>query len=494
MTIIRSTFLFILLCVAVFGVSQTPYVQAMIGRATGAGAAHTAGHPMKQAAPVTSGLINWYKLESDGTDSSGNGNTATNTGTGTFVPARLDNGFKFNASSTKLAIATPGVDTTSGHKNTISFWMKWDGSYVGGFSAVFSTDGGGYNLIFLNGTNCFGINTLNGDCYGVSTSGLANTWEHVDLVMNNANVTLSSLYLNGVLQTMTQMVGTPLTPSVTTTAVFGKIDTISNYWFGGIIDDVRYYSRGLTANEVSLLNKTPVSPNCDQSCVNWWQLDDNTGTSAVDSVNGTTGTLTGSPTWTSGQFGSGVAFNNIASNTQYISYGTNVSSFKFAKGNFTITAWINPSSSSVAGGSPAIFGVGAATSVSRYDIGVNPSTCNGVSGTVNKLMLFVKDDSANSYTVCSTASLNLDTWNHIAMVVNRNGQIMYGYINGTPVISQTLSALTDNISPQGTAYTANIVNGPIPYYTGSVDDIRIYSRVLSDSEIYDQYMAGIPGN
>ena len=507
--IARSKWLILILVLGALGVSQTPYVQAMIGRATGTGAAHTAGHPLLQPVGTTNGLVAWYKMDGDVKDSSGKGydgtaNSFTYDGTTNgYVQGKYGQGLLMNGSSTYVSV--PSNSDLNSYPITLSAWVKTT-STTSGVHGVISKylDGSnsGYALIINSGHACAWYynsssnkvfaSTCNGASSGIEIGNVADgNWHHVVFVVGSSGGTG---YLDGTSISTTAWAGTPTATTTSENLWIGDYDFSGGIFYNGSIDDARVYNRNLSAAEVTTLFQGSNPTQCDQTCVSWWKMDNNTGTSATDSISAVTGTLTGSPTWISGKFGSAVTFNNIASNTQYITYGTNNSAFKFAKGNFTITAWVNPSSLYTAGGSTSIFGVNAATTTSRYDLGLNSPTCNGAAGQVNRLMLFIKDDSANNYTVCSTTALNLDQWNHMAMVVNRNGQVMYGYINGVLVLTQSLSTLTDNVSPQGTGYTSNVVNGAGSWLTGAVDDIRVYSRALSDSEIYDQYMAGISGN
>ena len=505
----RSQWTAIGLCILAIAASQTPYVQAMIGRATGAGAAHTAGHPLLQPVGTTNGLVAWYKMDGDVKDSSGKGYDGTANSfsydgtTNGYVQGKFGQGLLMNGSSTYVSV--PSNSDFNSYPLTLSAWVKTTtttGTTLGIVSKYLDSSSNGYSLFMTGGHACayyyssssnkVTASTCNGASQGIEIGNVADgNWHHIAFVVSASGGTG---YLDGKSISTTAWAGSATATTTSENLWMGNYDYSSGEYFPGTIDDARVYNRNLSAAEVTTLFQGSNPSQCDQSCVSWWKFDDNTGTSATDPISSQTGTLTGSPSWTSGKFGSAVSFNNIASNTQYISYGTNNSAFKFAKGNFTITAWVNPSSSYTAGGSTSIFGVNAATSTSRYDLGLNSPTCNGAAGQVNRLMLFIKDDSANNYTVCSTTALNLDQWNHMAMVVNRNGQVMYGYINGVLVLTQSLSTLTDNVSPQGTGYTSNVVNGAGSWLTGAVDDIRLYNRALSDSEIYDQYMAGISGN
>lgn len=72
-------------------------------------------------------------------------------------------------------------------------------------------------------------------------------------------------------------------------------------------------------------------------------------------------------------------------------------------------------------------------------------------------------------------------WHHIVMVVNNNENKIYGYLNSAFVDSSDFSNLISS------ANTSDIYIGIRPihlnYYKGSIDDIRIYNRILNRTEI-----------
>lgn len=109
----------------------------------------------------------------------------------------------FDRTGTYAEMEGVDVNRTNLGKNTVEFWMKWDG--VGNVVPFgFSTT---YHLYFSDSLSCFGFNT-NGDCVGVTGSdytALKNKWVFVTAVFPNDVPTPSNsaLYFNGVKQTLT---------------------------------------------------------------------------------------------------------------------------------------------------------------------------------------------------------------------------------------------------------------------------------------------------
>lgn len=101
----------------------------------------------------------------------------------------------------------------------------------------------------------------------------------------------------------------------------------------GSLDDVRIYNHALSTSEIAALYAGSPSQNCDQTYKAWLEFDDNTGTTASDSVGSYAGTLTGSATWTTGNFASVVSLNGT---TSYVS----VPNLGLTSG--TVDMWIYP--------------------------------------------------------------------------------------------------------------------------------------------------------
>ena len=224
----------------------------------------------------------------------------------------------------------------------------------------------------------------------------------------------------------------------------------------GTIDDVRVYNRVLSPPEVTQLD-----------LVGWWMLDDassgTTPTTAADSTgNGNTATLTGTsgPTWTSsGEIGNALSF--VRANTQAANTGTLYGISTTSK-TFTVSFWAN-ASDTVAG---EVFAIG------------NYVTCeeNYSADTIG-----CEVDGSNNI----TASFPHGAW-HMGTLVY-NGTVPSLYVDG--VLKATDVARTANISPAA-FYMGNFAG--TPYFSGTLDDVRIYDRALSAIEINQIYAHSNP--
>jgi hypothetical protein len=137
------------------------------------------------------------------------------------------------------------INSTAGQYNTVTFWMYWAGN-----SGGFPFELGGYRL-WTPDTN-FGFNTGNSDIYGIDGTPLINTWVHVTAVFYNGAYTGNNkLYINGVLQTLTQRVGSASSGTATAgVAIGGFQGGASVYPFQGKIGPFQIYNGELTQAQI----------------------------------------------------------------------------------------------------------------------------------------------------------------------------------------------------------------------------------------------------
>jgi len=201
----------------------------------------------------------WMGAPGEVQDASGNGRHGQALGAPfpvpeAVTPARPGNpgtcGYgRFSGGALNLPVS---ANTAPGAKTTVSFWMYWDGS-----NSVMPIGWFRHDLWLVNGH--FGFNTANSDVYGISSAGLANRWVHVSAVFTNGSVTSNKLYIDGVLQTLTQRQSTPALANAVVNAnlrVSGW-QSDAGYRFRSRIDEVNAFDGEMTQSQVlALYNAT----------------------------------------------------------------------------------------------------------------------------------------------------------------------------------------------------------------------------------------------
>ncbi|PIZ47415.1 hypothetical protein COY32_01735, partial [candidate division WWE3 bacterium CG_4_10_14_0_2_um_filter_41_14] len=274
----------------------------------------------------------------------------------------------------------------------------------------------------------------------------------------------------------------------------------------GQIDDVRIYNRALSAVEIENLYRSTANEviNSTDAIVNtatdgsfdgtddiqrdttvtaglvgWWAMDEVSGSYAYDrSGNGNTGTATGT-TVVTGKLGRGRDFNGT-SDVVSISDSTSLD----ITPNITISTWVKLDSVSASyqnfvakrgsGGFPSNYFLRTGGSNNSDPDEIQFGYYNG------------------SYRVVSTTTANLTTGNWYHVVATHDNSSEKVYINGVQYSTvwrwgtSSTSLLADNetlaIGRGGS------MNGE--YTDGTIDDVRIYNRALSPSEIQTIYAEG----
>jgi len=206
----------------------------------------------------------------------------------------------------------------------------------------------------------------------------------------------------------------------------------------------------------------------DPNLVLYLSFEEGTGTKTKDlSGWGNHGTLVNGPTWTNGRVGKCLSFDG---SDDRVDCGQNA----LPTGNspFTQEAWIKPNTMGSTGSNPNIIYWGNSTNNQANGLGLTSE-----SGTPKILHWFFAND--NSWTVPSLVG----AWHHV--VVTYNGTSLTAYLDGVSLGSQ---------NPSSTPAVA-LTNAVIGFYSSSVyafngliDEVRVYNRALSASEVKDHYL------
>ena len=290
-------------------------------------------------------------------------------------------------------------------------------------------------------------------------------WTHVAVNMDRDGDL--EVYIDGVLQDAVSLSSYSATDVSTAKALeVGPSTSAGNYWPGDV-DDVRVYDRTLSQEEITAL----VGP------VAYWRLDESSGTTASDETGDHDGTTSGGPTWVMGQDGTGYALSFDGSD-DYVSVPDS-QNLDIGEYDFAIAMWINAD----AGNSftRIISKGGESLSDEGYAIAINGATLYG--------LVREGDGSTQGYVTASITGTG--EWNHIVLNVNRDGDLEL-YVNGIAGTPDDISTSLDGVDIS-TGDNVNIgrnVTWANGYYSGMVDDVQIYSRALSLTEI--TALAGTP--
>ncbi len=425
--------------------------------------------------PNNLGLSAYWPFDEGSTtkaiDHSGNGNAGTLSGTTvpTWVSGRHAKALSFDGSSsyvTGVGTTLPNVGASA--NVTVSAWIK--PTSTSGTKTIFNKGLSGscfnYGMVLINGV-LTARNT--GNDYSVQSGTVpANAWTFVTIVFNGSGATG---YINGVLSS-TNASGFTTSCGDTHWMIGARAYNALSEFFPGSIDDVRVYTRALTAGQVTALytqGEVVQKEAPRNGLLGEWLMNEATSTIAHDSSGaGANGTLSGTPLpiWVSGKHGMALQFDGA---NNYV----NLPSAKILPSGsaMTVSAWVklttNKSWNTVMAhlwtaknGSWDLFtdSTGRAT-FGVYDTSQHNSAFNGLLPGV--------------------------WYNIVGIYDGTNANVYVNGVAGTPASAPGITLDTTG----GTGATTISQNPGSSTMNGVIDDVRIYNRVLSSAEILQLYNA-----
>ena len=217
--------------------------------------------------------------------------------------------------------------------------------------------------------------------------------------------------------------------------------------------------------------------------VGFYPMDENTGTATADASRyQNNGAFNGSPAWTAGKIGGAVSIEGAANNGNavYIPDSADLPS-----GNaMTVEAWVKQDSWN---GDQAI--------ASHWNY---PSSGSWAlqTGTNNNLRVFIANsqtDVGDNYVDTDANTWNsFNTWRHVVMVYDGT-QVQAGkvkiYIDGVLVGSTAYGSLPSSLQNSSGTFSIGSVPGLGRALFGAIDQVKLFNRALSSTEIAAEYAA-----
>jgi hypothetical protein len=459
---------------------------------------------------LTTGLVGWWTMDGPNMltnvkDSSSNGNNGvmsgfTSTSTA-VVPGKIGQGLKFDGVNDYVNLGSNSTLDQNGQMS-ISAWIKPSIVTVGTMDIICNRATNGDYCLELNRTA--GRLTMVWSNSVVSTNDagatlLQNKWYHVVMVRSgSAGAWTVTYYINGVVGdadvTSTNPDGTNVSTNI-------GANNGSSQFFNGLIDDVRIYNRALSATEVLQLYNTTVgskqaaSPNvtatstCSTglSCglVGYWTFDgpnmltnvkDSSGSNNNGVMSGFTSTSTAV---VPGKIGQGLKFDGVDDYVRVAAPNmTGVTSI-------SESAWVYVAAADFSGRTYVIAD-DEGDNFNNHGIGFY-LTDNG--GSIQKALMFELDVSTgNCVGKYANNVFGTRRWYHVAMTYDGNTSTSKLYVDGISVsFSSNACSGSGAFVPNSSNLYIGALNTGSSYLKGTLDDVRIYNRALSATEITQLY-------
>jgi hypothetical protein len=492
----------------------------------------------------TSGLVGYWPFCGNANDESGNGNNGTVNGA-TLTTDRFGSANSAYYFDYYQDIVTPFNLISGTQSRTISFWMKNSNGqktitpiWYGGNSSQ-PQMGAAFNLLFnrnetLDQCGCWpeiqqGIGVSADWIYFLRQYNTGdNQWHFYSFVLANSGDSFSQvqIFVDGVLLASNEIFNYNGNASTTVNTVnnnplvFGR--SMANLGYPSdtqmrapteYLDDISIYNRALTPTEITQLytdasvtppvactsflgedqtvcagtsvtlsasgssSACPTLPtNLQTGLVGYWPF---CGNANDASGNGNNGTVNGA-TLTTDRFGNANSAFSLSGTSNSILVNDSPS-LDFPQGVFSLCAEVKLSGLGVEQGLIDHLDVGGPSVLSRYTLRVLPN---------NKIRFNLKDDENDWSSVDSDISLDVNVWYSIVGVFNYATQELHIYINGE-IHDGTIiyNALTGPaITPPNSLFLGNFAGAY--NLNGTIDNVSIYNRALSPSEIQQLFTLG----
>jgi hypothetical protein len=234
----------------------------------------------------------------------------------------------------------------------------------------------------------------------------------------------------------------------------------------------------LELNSATTLSKPPNN----LGLVGYWSFNEGTSTTATDfSGNRNTGTLTtngGSlPTWTNGKLGKALSIASV--DQSYVNVSSN--NTLTISGSHTISAWVRPTAIPSSGEFSTIAGKYGTLNNVNYALFLDNAALSAGDG-----IGFIFYNDGTCWAKFSSTP-QIGRWYHLVGVFDTNATTMTLYVNG---VQQAQSGTCSLPTGTGEFWIGRDRGTSLGYWDGTIDEVRVYNRALSASEVAKLYQSG----
>ena len=221
------------------------------------------------------------------------------------------------------------------------------------------------------------------------------------------------------------------------------------------------------------------SGSCPPSLVSYWKLDEISGNAYADFIGTNNATSTSVPTPLAGRVNGAQQFNGTSNGIT----APGIAAYDFSTNtSFTFEAWIKHVTGSYTGEEMI---VERKTSSGALAINLKFNS--------TAVSFSVRNTASEIYDVTSTSNLYDNNWHHVVGVRDASTNQLRIYVDG--VLENTVSATyTAGFASPTTGISIGWRSSTsVDFFNGSIDEVAIYNRTLSSSEILQHYNNGLNG-
>jgi hypothetical protein len=404
-------------------------------------------------------------------DYSGSNNGGVLYGGPQWTDGRIENALDFDGSDDYVDYDSHITFVESGSNWTVLFWFRPENvSSLSHLTGVESRQGSSWGVFSHFGHDNSKLTWWDdSDGWRYSNTTLENGRWYFGGLSYDGNTT--TFWLDGEKDGTADIVGSSNDVTIKNIGRRGHGD---DRYYDGALDDVRIYDRALSESEIKdLYNDTKHTViNASQNdrvtdgLVGMWSFNgpDLSGTTATDvSGNGNDGTLTNGPQPAIGKVGQALEFDGGDD-------GIETPAFNTPTGAISVSAWIKPS---------AISGDNRQWLVKDSGGGFRSYIHSGD----HDISWRIAGNEMWSNTI-----LEVDNWYFVTFTFDPSTDSQKIYINGS--LDKDVSNTNDISNDNNNLYLGYDGFANYDWYAGALDEVRIYNRALSESEIKRLYKMG----
>ncbi|MGH8529035.1 MAG: LamG-like jellyroll fold domain-containing protein, partial [Nevskiales bacterium] len=418
-------------------------------------------------------------------DKTGNGHDGTLVNVASVAGGEVGQAFSFTGGNSYVSVPSTSSLSLTGDL-TIDAWVN-PSSYSSFQHIVSKRDSDNQNVsyeVFLFGgggelsfaSKFSGSNTFLQSGFVVPTD----TWTHVAVTISGSTLTF---YMNGNASAGQSYPYTrPVTSdvlSIGTAIAGGPVES-----WPGMIDEVEIFDRALSAAEIQAIYEAGSDGKCkNQACatpppgmVSWFKAENN----ANDSQGANDGTLENGATFAAGQVGQAFSFDGVDDSVA-LGNPTNLQ----LSDAITVDAWIRPDSAA-----------GFKYTIAKWQAGGGGGSSWLLAINGDSPRAFVLGNGGDGFTEVQAGSLPTGPsapFSHVAMTYSATDALRL-YVNGVQVGTGGESVGTmANPTSQAVNLGSASVGGAGEFFAGALDEVEIFNRALTATEIKEIYDAGVNG-
>ncbi|MBK6750529.1 MAG: hypothetical protein IPG67_11090 [Acidobacteria bacterium] len=434
-------------------------------------------------APPPSNMISMWPGEGNGSDTIGNNNGTLMNGA-TFAAGKVGQAFNFAVAGQHVEIPdSPSLRPVNGI--TLDGWFKFNEAspQAALISKPYLTGGFNAYVIWMQGGN------LNGSYGGVFLSypfsPTPGRWYYIAYTYDDAS-DMHRLFIDGSVVASTTGDGDVAYDSAPLLIGMDRDDGMPVLQLVGMADEVGIAGQAMSPAEALAIYNAGFTGKCS-SCasppanlISWWRGEDN----GLDNVGSNHGALLKGTTFGTAMVGRGLVLDGT---DDYVRIPASASLNVGAANGLTANAWIRSDNSTGEPLRPILEWSGEPGDANGYGSHFYLSAAAGV--------LFANlIDTSGTYHVFESGPgvVSADSFYHVALTYDKTTGDAKLYRNGEVVANTNLGIFTPMTAKNlylGARVT-DVYGGPAYRFAGTIDEIQLFARTLSQSEIQTIYRSG----